>query len=86
MMMLYDRLLSPIGPVQRDVRIGYALRRNELSTATLVLASADPQVGQIEVASTFARIHTGARDLGFFRVASMPKDDHSPQGTVTYEL
>lgn len=86
MILLYDAELAFVGPIETAIRVGYDLKLNDLSTATLVLPFDDPMTEQIVVPASYARIYDGERDLGFFRFAGVPDDEHAQQGTITYSL
>lgn len=86
MILLYDKDLTLLGPIETAVRVGYDLKLNEIGSATLVLAQGDPMAEKIVVPASYARLYDGARDLGFFRFSSVPKAETGPAGTITYAL
>ena len=86
MIELYDPALHLMRPVDHALKIGYEQKLNELSTATLEVACEDEIVRNILVSASFARIRDGDEDLGFFRFASIPRDEHAPQGVCAYSL
>lgn len=86
MIELYDQNLNLIRPIDYALRIGYELKLNELSTASLEVACEDETVGEILVPASFARIYDGDEDLGFFRFSAIPRDEHAPQGVCMYSL
>ena len=86
MIELYDPALHLMGTVDYALKTGYEIKHNDLSTASLEVACEDPVVQNILVPASFVRIWDGEEDLGFFRFAAIPRDEHAPQGVCTYSL
>lgn len=86
MILLYDKDLRFLGPVDFALKEGFEQKLNELSVATLELASKDPANEKILVPASFARIYDGEKDLGFYRFAQLPRGEHTPLGRTAYSL
>jgi len=86
MMLLYDKDLRFLGPVDFSLKEGFEQKLNELSLASLELASNDPANEKILVPASFARIYDGEKDLGFYRFAQLPRGEHMPLGRTAYSL
>lgn len=86
MMLLYDKDLNFLGPIDFALKEGFEQKMNELSLATLELAAGDPVCEKILVPASFARLYDGDDDLGFFRFVQMPRDEHMALGRATYAL
>lgn len=84
--LLYDKDLTLIGPIDRALSNEVEQKLNELSTATIELAAQDEMVSRIVVPASFARIYDGDEDLGYFRFAEIPRDEHAPLGRIQYRL
>ena len=86
MMLLYDKDLRFLGPVDFALKEGFEQKLNELSVASLELASRDPANEKILVPASFARIYDGEKDLGFYRFAQLPRGENTPLGRTAYSL
>lgn len=86
MMLLYDKDLRFLGPVDFSLKEGFEQKLNELSVASLELASKDPANEKILVPASFAQIYDGEKDLGFYRFAQLPRGEHTPLGRTAYSL
>lgn len=86
MMHLYDKDLNFLGPIDRALSVGYEIKHNELSTASLELSAHDEIVKRIVVPASFARVFDGDEDLGYFRFTQIPRDEHAPTGRISYVL
>lgn len=86
MMLLYDKDLRFLGPVDFALKEGFEQKLNELSVASLELAAKDPANEKILVPASFARIYDGKKDLGFYRFAQLPRGEHTPLGRAAYSL
>lgn len=86
MLLLCDRDLTPVAPIERCVRWGYAQRANELTTGEMVLPIGDPLVQRIRVPGSFVHAWDGGEDLGYFCVSGIASAKHAPRGTITYKL
>lgn len=84
--LLYDKDLTLIGPIDRALSDEVEQKLNDLSTATIELAAQDEMVSRIVVPASFARICDGDEDLGYFRFAEIPRDEHAPLGRIQYRL
>lgn len=84
--LLYDKDLTLIGPLDRVMSCEVEQKLNELSSATIELAAQDGMVGRIDVPASFARIYDGDEDLGYYRFAEIPRDEHAPLGKIQYRL
>lgn len=83
---LYDKDLNFLGPIDRALSDGFERKMNELSTASLELSTHDPVNQQIDVPASFVHIEDGDEDLGYFRFAQIPRDEHAPRGRISYVL
>lgn len=84
--LLYDKDLTLIGPLDRALSAEVEQKLNELSEATIELAAQDEMAGKIDVPASFARIYDGDEDLGYYRFAEIPRDEHAPLGKIQYRL
>lgn len=84
--LLYDKDLTLIGPIDRALTCEVEQKLNELSPATIELAAQDELVSEIFVPASFARIYDGDEDLGYYRFAEIPRDEHAPLGKIQYRL
>ena len=84
--LLYDKDLTLIGPLDRALTCEVEQKLNELSPATIELAAQDELVSEIDVPASFARIYDGDEDLGYYRFAEIPRDEHAPLGKIQYRL
>ena len=84
--LLYDKDLTLIGPIDRALTCEVEQKLNELSPATIELAAQDEMAGKIDVPASFARIYDGDEDLGYYRFAEIPRDEHAPLGKIQYRL
>lgn len=84
--LLYDKDLTLIGPLDRALTCEVEQKLNELSPATIELAAQDEMARRIDVPASFARIYDGDEDLGYYRFAEIPRDEHAPLGKIQYRL
>lgn len=84
--LLYDKDLTLIGPLDRALSAEVEQKLNELSEATIELGAQDEMTGMIDVPASFARIYDGDEDLGYYRFAEIPRDEHAPLGKIQYRL
>lgn len=84
--LLYDKDLTLVGPLDRALSAEVEQKLNDLSTATIELAAQDEMTGRIDVPASFARIYDGDEDLGYYRFAEIPRDEHAPLGKIQYRL
>ena len=83
---LYDKDLNFLGPIDQVLQDGFERKMNELSTASLELGAQDPVNQKIVVPASFVHIEDGDEDLGYFRFAQIPRDEHAPRGRISYVL
>lgn len=86
MILLLDKNRKPVGPVENALSLSVETKLNELGTAQLTMAAADPQHGEITVPASWAHIWDGADDLGLWRFSAAPDDAHAPGGKTKYSL
>ena len=86
MILLLDKNRAPVGPLRNPLGLSVETKLNELGTATLTMAAADPQCAEISVPASWAHLWDGDEDLGFWRFAAQPDDDRRPLGQTKYTL
>lgn len=86
MITLYNGALEPLGPITHALKVGYTQKLNDMSTATLELPVQDEAASRIIVPASWARIWDGEEDLGYYRFARVPREEHDDVSVIAYEL
>lgn len=86
MLVLYDRELAPVRPLDHVIRWSYHEVLNNLTTGQMILPAGDPACAEISVPGSFVRAYDGARDMGYFAVTGIAAATSGAGGTVTYNI
>jgi hypothetical protein len=79
---VYDTEMSPVADLQNATSIGYALRFNEIGTASFELP-ADDSKNEYCLERSFVDIFDGDRNIGMFRIIRI-KTRHSSAGKMIH--
>ena len=81
---LYDQDMKLLAVLENAV-VGYTLKNNDLSTATVSLPTPDEKNAYM-IAHNIVRIYDGDEEVGLFRIVGEPESSNALEGWTDYDL
>lgn len=82
---VYDQNMQLLAVLENADKVGYVLKSNDLSTATLSLPTPDPK-NEYMAAHNIVRIYDGDEEVGLFRIVGAPSSSSAIAGWTEYSL